>query len=49
VKGVGGCVLLDSLGRLAFPFNSPHLVRGWLVDAESPNVAIGPDEESNLS
>ena len=44
VKGVGGCILVDAKGSLALPFNSPHMLRGWLVGDGPPQVAILPDE-----
>ena len=45
VKGQGGCLVLDSQGRLATPFNSPQMVRGWAFNRNPPVVAIMPDEQ----
>jgi len=44
VKGQGGCLVLDPMGRLAIPFNTPQMVRGWLKDRDPPTAAILPDE-----
>jgi len=44
VKGQGGCLVLDSNGQLAMPFNSEHMVRGWWIDGEIPKAAILPKE-----
>jgi isoaspartyl peptidase/L-asparaginase-like protein (Ntn-hydrolase superfamily) len=47
--GRGGCIILDAAGRLAFPFTSPHMLRGWFVDRDPPVVSILPDERVVLS
>jgi isoaspartyl peptidase/L-asparaginase-like protein (Ntn-hydrolase superfamily) len=44
IRGTGGCILVDAAGRLAFPFNSAHMLRGWVVDRSDPVVAILPGE-----
>jgi beta-aspartyl-peptidase (threonine type) len=44
VRGRGGCILVDAAGRLALPFNSPQMLRGWVVGDEAPVVAILPGE-----
>ena len=49
VKGQGGCLVLDSLGRLAMPFNSPQMVRGWVIDGNFPQMGIMPNEAIPLT
>ena len=44
VKGLGGCIAIDSGGELAMPFITEHMVRGWVRGKDSPTVAILPDE-----
>ena len=48
VKGQGGCLVLDAQGRLATPFNTPQMVRGWAIDKDSPTVEIMRDDESAI-
>jgi isoaspartyl peptidase/L-asparaginase-like protein (Ntn-hydrolase superfamily) len=40
VRGEGGCVLIDAGGQVTCSFNSPHMVRGWLVEGQPPRVGI---------
>lgn len=49
VKGQGGCLVLDALGRLAMPFNSPHMVRGWISDGKPRKMAMIRDDELTLT
>lgn len=48
VNGQGGCLILDALGRLAMPFNTPQMVRGWNIGGEPPRMAILPNEAIDL-
>lgn len=48
VRGVGGCIVVDASGSLFFPFNSKHLVRGWVIGDERPRAAILPDEAGTV-
>jgi beta-aspartyl-peptidase (threonine type) len=45
LRAEGGCIVLDTLGRLVCPFNSPQMIRGWVIDNRPPIVAILPGEE----
>ena len=45
VNGIGGCILIDAYGKLSLPFNSPHMMRGWLTGRGAPHVALLPNEE----
>jgi beta-aspartyl-peptidase (threonine type) len=45
VKGVGGCILIDSVGNVCLPFNTPHMPRGWVRGSGPAHVAVLPDEE----
>ncbi len=47
--GEGGCVLVDASGRVSAAQESPHLVRGWLVEGEPPSAAIGPDDARTVA
>lgn len=40
----GGCIAVDSSGRLALPFNTAGMIRGWLDEAGEPRVALFGDE-----
>jgi len=44
-RGQGGCIVVDSAGRLALPFSSAQMLRGWVVGPSRPKVAILADEE----
>ena len=48
VRGVGGCIIVDATGSLSFPFNSKHLIRGWVVGQRRPRVAFLPGEEATV-
>lgn len=43
IGGEGGCILIDRNGKCVLPFNSPHMLRGWIGRDGAPHVAIGPD------
>ena len=45
VGGEGGCILIDANGVCCLPFNSAHMLRGWIGRDGVPHVAIGPDEK----
>jgi isoaspartyl peptidase/L-asparaginase-like protein (Ntn-hydrolase superfamily) len=40
----GGCVAVDRAGRVALPFTSPAMSRGWVGADGEPRVAIGAGE-----
>jgi beta-aspartyl-peptidase (threonine type) len=42
--GRGGCVVLSAHGRLALPFTTPHMLRGWQRGDADPRVAILPED-----
>lgn len=48
VRGVGGCIIVDAAGSVSAPFNSKHLVRGWVIGKGRPRVAILPGEEPTV-
>jgi beta-aspartyl-peptidase (threonine type) len=41
--GSGGAIALDAAGRLATPFNTPGMYRGWWFSDGRASVAIFPD------
>ncbi len=48
VGGEGGCILIDRNGMCVLPFNSAHMLRGWIGRDGRPHVAIGPDQDVEL-
>jgi len=40
VRGRGGLILVDRLGRTAAVFNTPRMARGWATDSAGPTVAV---------
>ncbi len=41
IKGLGGVIVIDSAGRLAAPYNTPQMARGWWRSGmDAPFVAI---------
>ena len=42
--GTGGCIALTADGRLAMPFTSPAMVRGWASENGSVEVALFPED-----
>jgi beta-aspartyl-peptidase (threonine type) len=48
-QGEGGCVLIDAEGEVHAPQTTPHMVRGWLREGDSPQVAIAKDESIEVS
>lgn len=44
LKGAGGCIAVDGAGRLAQPFNTGQMFRGWVTSSEPPRIAILPAE-----
>ncbi len=42
--GVGGLIALDARGRLAMPFDTAGMYRGYLTEDGKIRVAIFPDE-----
>lgn len=44
VKGDGGCLVLAPSGQLSMPFTTPHMVRGWATNRNSPTVGLFPDD-----
>ena len=38
----GGCVAVDRTGRIALPFSTPAMARGWVGPEGEPYVALGP-------
>ncbi|MCZ6605402.1 MAG: isoaspartyl peptidase/L-asparaginase [Alphaproteobacteria bacterium] len=39
--GEGGCIVVDKSGRMALPFNTPEMFRGWVAHDRGPRIAIG--------
>jgi beta-aspartyl-peptidase (threonine type) len=46
VKGQGGCILIAADGRIATAMNSPQMIRGSLVEGESPRLGIGAGDDA---
>ncbi len=44
VGGTGGCIIVDAKGRVALPFDSAQMLRGWVRGNDVPRVAILPGE-----
>jgi isoaspartyl peptidase/L-asparaginase-like protein (Ntn-hydrolase superfamily) len=42
--GQGGCIAVDEAGRLAMPFTTAAMPRGWWRDGGDSRVALGHDE-----
>jgi isoaspartyl peptidase/L-asparaginase-like protein (Ntn-hydrolase superfamily) len=42
--GRGGLIAVDAAGRLALPYNSRGMLRGWLDESREPRVRIFADE-----
>ena len=42
--GDGGAIALDANGRVAFPFNTPGMYRGWIGADGVPHVAVFRDD-----
>ncbi len=42
--GDGGCILVTKSGTCSMPFNSTHMLRGWIGRDGKAHVAIAPDE-----
>jgi beta-aspartyl-peptidase (threonine type) len=40
VQGLGGLILVDTLGRIAVAFNTPRMARGWVAEDGTPHVAV---------
>ena len=47
--GRGGLIAVDRHGRLALPFNTEGMYRGWARVGEAPRVAIYADEDDEAS
>lgn len=47
--GNGGAIVLDSDGRMALPFNTEGMFRGWIGADGEPHVAIHPDDPLELA
>jgi beta-aspartyl-peptidase (threonine type) len=47
-KGRGGCVLIDAEGHVTSAFNSPQMIRAWLVEGEPMRVAILRGDEREI-
>lgn len=45
VGGDGGCILIAKTGTCSMPFNSTHMLRGWIGRDGKAHVAIGPRED----
>lgn len=43
--GSGGVIAMDRMGRVAAPFNTEGMYRGWMRAGESPTVRIYADED----
>jgi beta-aspartyl-peptidase (threonine type) len=37
-----GLIAVDAAGRIAMPFNTAIMHRGWQVGGEEPQTAVGP-------
>ncbi len=48
VRGRGGCIVVDAEGHLAMPFNTPQMLRGWIVGRGNPFVAIRSGESIEI-
>ncbi|WP_243708006.1 isoaspartyl peptidase/L-asparaginase family protein [Luteimonas arsenica] len=46
--GDGGAIALDAKGRVAFPFNTEGMYRGWIGTDGVPHVAVFADESLPL-
>ncbi|MDR7193882.1 isoaspartyl peptidase/L-asparaginase family protein [Luteimonas terrae] len=46
--GNGGAIALDADGRVAFPFNTPGMYRGWIGADGVPHVAVFREDEIAL-
>lgn len=46
--GDGGAIALDANGRVAFPFNTPGMYRGWIGADGVPHVAVFREDEIAL-
>jgi beta-aspartyl-peptidase (threonine type) len=44
----GGCVAVDRAGRVALPFTTPAMARGWVGPEGEPLVALGRDTSDIL-
>jgi isoaspartyl peptidase/L-asparaginase-like protein (Ntn-hydrolase superfamily) len=45
--GHGGCIAIDREGRIAMPFDTPAMPRGFVREDESPHVALTADEPNS--
>ena len=43
--GHGGCIAIDREGRIAMPFDTPAMPRGFVREDESPRLALIADEK----
>lgn len=46
--GRGGCIGVDAEGRVALPFTTPGMPRGWIAAEGLPRVAIHPEDEIDV-
>jgi beta-aspartyl-peptidase (threonine type) len=46
VGGKGGLILLDCEGRVALPFNTPRMARGWATRSDGLHAAVDPGKGS---
>jgi beta-aspartyl-peptidase (threonine type) len=44
VGGKAGIVLIDRSGRVALPFSTPRMARGWAIEPDSLSVHVDPVE-----
>jgi beta-aspartyl-peptidase (threonine type) len=42
--GRGGCIAVDAGGRLALPFDTPAMPRGWIGADGAPHLVVAPGE-----
>lgn len=42
--GQGGCIVIDSSGAIAMPFNSPQMLRGYCLDSNAPVIGMMPED-----
>ena len=43
-NGMGGCIAISPEGRVAMPFTTPGMLRGWTNEKGSVNIAVFPEE-----
>ena len=46
--GDGGCIAIDPTGRLALPFNTSGMPRGWIGEDGCARVAVHPEDTLEL-